>query len=64
LRFLLKLLKPYYKAIGWLYPLLRVLFPNQVSTMHKVGLPMISCALKGYPKQVVEIKDIKSQAKA
>jgi hypothetical protein len=45
------------------YPLLRVLFPNQVSTMREVG-PMINSVLKGYPKQLVEIKDIKSLAKA
>jgi hypothetical protein len=42
--------KPYYKAIGWLYPLLRVLLRNQVSTMREVGLPMISSALKALPQ--------------
>jgi hypothetical protein len=57
-------IKPYYKAIGWLYPLLPVLLPNQVSTMRELGLSMISSVLKGYPKQVVQIKDIKSLAKA
>jgi hypothetical protein len=35
-------IKPYYKVIGWLYPLLHGLFPNQVSTMREVGLAMIS----------------------
>lgn len=50
-------------ANAWFYPLLRVLFPDQVSTMREVGLPMINSALNGYPKQVPEIKDIKSLAK-
>jgi uncharacterized protein YbjT (DUF2867 family) len=57
-------IKGYYKVIGGLYPLLRRLFPNQVSTMREVGLAMINSALKGYPKQILEVKDIKSLAKA
>ena len=57
-------IKWYYKVIGWLYPLLRVLLPNQVSTMREVGLAMINSVLKGYPKQVLEIKDINSLARA
>jgi len=59
-----KNVKSYYKAIGWLYPLVRVLLPNQVSTMREVGLAMINSVLKGYPKQVLEIRDIKSLAGA
>ncbi len=57
-------IKSYYKVIGWLYPFLRVLFPNQVSTMRDVGLAMINSVLKGYPKQVLEIRDINSLARA
>jgi NAD dependent epimerase/dehydratase family len=57
-------IKTFYKMIGWLYPLLVALFPNQVSTMRDVGLAMINSVLKGYPKQVLEIKDINSLAKA
>lgn len=56
-------IKSYYKVINWLYPILIVLFPNQGSTMSEVGLAMIDSVLKGYPKQVLEIKDIKSLAK-
>jgi uncharacterized protein YbjT (DUF2867 family) len=59
-----KNIKSYYKAIGWLYPLLRALLPNQVSTLREVGLAMINSVLKGYPKQVLEIKDINALAKA
>jgi hypothetical protein len=57
-------IKTFYKAIGWLYPLLLVLFPNHVSTMREVGLAMINSVLKGYPKQVLEIRDINSLARA
>jgi hypothetical protein len=35
-------IKSYYKVIGWLYPFLRVVLPNQVSTMREIGLAMIS----------------------
>ncbi len=56
--------KSYYSAIGWLYPVLRTLLPNQVSTMKDVGLAMINSALNGYPKPILEIKDINLLAKA
>lgn len=52
-----------YKIVGGLYPLLRRLLPNQVSTLRDVALAMIHCVLKGYPKQVLEVKDINALAK-
>ena len=57
-------IKSYYNFIGWLYPLLRLLFPNHVCTMREVGLAMINSVLKGYPKQILEISDIKALAQA
>ena len=54
-----KNVKSYYKYINWLYPFLKVLMPNQVSTLKEVGLAMINAVLKGYPKPILEIKDIK-----
>lgn len=59
-----KNLKWYYKMISGMYPLLRILIPNQVNTMQEVGLAMINSVQKGYPKQVLEIKDIQLLAKA
>jgi uncharacterized protein YbjT (DUF2867 family) len=53
-----------YRAMGSLYPILRPIFPNNVSTMHQVGLAMIQTALKGYPKSVLEVRDINALAKA
>ncbi|HEY4289520.1 MAG TPA: hypothetical protein VGN00_20605 [Puia sp.] len=59
-----KNIKSYYKVISSLSPLLRVLFPGQVSSMRAVGLAMINSVLIGYPKRIVEVKDIKILAKA
>ncbi len=56
--------KGYYKVIGSLYPLLNAVLPNQASPLRDVGVAMINSVLKGYPKQVLEIKDINALAKA
>jgi uncharacterized protein YbjT (DUF2867 family) len=53
-----------YKAVGWLYPVLRVVLPNQVSTLSDVGRAMIRCAASGYPKSILEVRDINALAKA
>jgi uncharacterized protein YbjT (DUF2867 family) len=58
-----KNVKGYYKVISWLSPLLKLIFPGQVSTMQEVGMAMINSVLKGYPKPILEIKDIKALAK-
>jgi hypothetical protein len=55
--------KSFYKLIGRLYPVLRFLFPKQVSTMREVGLAMINSIRKGYSSQILEVKDIKLLAK-
>jgi hypothetical protein len=59
-----KNIKTYYKIMGWLYPVMRALFPNQVSTMREVALAMINSVLKGYAKPILEVRDIKSLARA
>ena len=53
----------YYKYIKWLYPMIRILTPNHVSTLKEMGLAMIHSATKGYDKQILEVKDIKALAK-
>ena len=50
--------KGYYRFIGWLYPVLRRLFPKYVSTLKEVGQAMIHAAQHGYPKPVLEVPDI------
>ncbi|WP_183566343.1 NAD-dependent epimerase/dehydratase family protein [Mucilaginibacter sp. SP1R1] len=57
-------IKSYYKIINRLYPLLSMLFPNNGNTLHDLGLAMINSVIKGYSKQVLEVKDIKLLAKA
>jgi len=48
----------YYKRIGFLYPLLRLVFPNYISTLKELGQAMINSITKGYEKQILEVKDI------
>jgi nucleoside-diphosphate-sugar epimerase len=53
-----------YKALGWLYPVLRVVMPSYVSTLEDVGRAMIRCVTQGYPKQILEVRDINALGKA
>lgn len=53
----------YYKYISWLFPLLKLLFPNFITTMNQVALSMIYVVQNGYEKNVIEVKDIKLMAK-
>lgn len=55
-------LKWYYNALGWIYQPMRLFLPNHVSTLRDVGLAMINCVLKGYPKQILEVRDINALA--
>lgn len=49
-----------YKLVYVLYPVVNLLIPKQVLTLRTVGLAMINSVLKGYPKQVLEIEDIRA----
>jgi hypothetical protein len=55
---------PYYKYIGWFYPIGRALFPGGFCTIRDVGLAMINVAAKGAPKATLEVKDIVSLARS
>ena len=59
-----KNIKGYYKVISWMYPFLHAIMPGQSSTLREVGKAMINAVLDGYPKQTLEIKDIKILAEA
>jgi uncharacterized protein YbjT (DUF2867 family) len=54
---------PYYKYVGWLYPISRALFPGGVCTIREVGRAMVNAASKGAPKHILEVKDIVALAK-
>ena len=59
-----KNLKSFYKYLAWLYPVGRLIYPAGFCTLKEVGLAMINAAVKGYPKKVLEVKDIVDLAKA
>jgi uncharacterized protein YbjT (DUF2867 family) len=53
----------FYKYMSWIYPALRAAFPKHVSTLKELGLAMINAVTKGYPKSILEVKDIVALAK-
>jgi uncharacterized protein YbjT (DUF2867 family) len=59
-----KNVKSYYTYIAWLYPIGRALYPAGFCTLQEVGQAMIKAAIKGYPKQILEVKDIVALARS
>lgn len=55
--------KAVFKALALLYPLWKVLSPKNVCTLEDVGLAMIQAVEVGYPKQILENKDITQLAR-
>lgn len=47
-----------YKYIGWMYPIVKAIFPNWVSTLTQVARAMINVTKYGYDKNILEVKDI------
>ncbi len=58
-----KYLRGYNKMYPFLYPVLRLIMPGKSCTMQEIGRAMINSVLKGYPKQILEVKDIVILAK-
>ncbi|MGE5351505.1 MAG: NAD-dependent epimerase/dehydratase family protein [Acidobacteriota bacterium] len=58
-----KNIKGILKPIVSLYPFLKLFFPNFILTMQEVGSAMINSVLKGYPRQILEVRDIRALAK-
>ena len=54
----------YYRWISWLVPLMTKLAPKSASTLADLGRAMISVALHGYPKRILEVVDIKAATQA
>jgi hypothetical protein len=48
----------FYKYLGWLIPVIKLVAPNMVSSLKELGLAMINAAGKGYEKNILEVKDI------
>jgi uncharacterized protein YbjT (DUF2867 family) len=60
----LKNVKKYYHYMSWMYPFFKAVFPSFVSTLKEVGQAMIAVTKNGYPKKVLEVKDIIKLAKS
>jgi len=58
-----KNIKPVFKVLLVLIPLVKLLSPNTVTTLKELGLAMIKSASTGYEKPILEVSDIKALAK-
>ena len=47
-----------YKYFAWMYPILKVVAPNNTSTLKQVGQAMINSLNIGKDKQILEVRDI------
>jgi hypothetical protein len=59
-----KNVKSYYTFLAWLYPIGRALYPAGFCTLEEVGLAMIKAVSQGYPKPILEVKDIVELARS
>jgi len=48
----------FYKYLAWLMPIFKIFFPFMFNTMKQVAEAMIQVAEKGYPRNVIFVKDI------
>lgn len=53
----------YYNLLGFLFPFLRTIFPEYVSTLKELGLALINSVIIGFEKQILEVTDIVKLAK-
>ena len=53
-----RLYRMFYKVTAPLYPVLRRLTPNSVTTNETMGRAMIELAARGYPSRVLKTSDI------
>jgi uncharacterized protein YbjT (DUF2867 family) len=53
-----KNVRPVFKAMLVIFPVVKALAPNIASTLAQVGTAMINAVTKGYPKNVLEVSDI------
>ena len=52
-----------FKYLGWLLHVMKVIAPNYIVELKDLAAAMINASLKGYSKNVLEVKDIKILAK-
>jgi uncharacterized protein YbjT (DUF2867 family) len=49
----------YYKYLGWLGSVIKLILPNTISTLAQLGDAMVYCCFHTYEKQTIEVIDIK-----
>ena len=54
--------KNWKKAYKWIAKLIQVIAPKSILNMQQVGRAMIHAVISGYPKQILEIEDIRELA--
>ncbi len=52
----------YYNYISWLMPIIKILFPNVITTMKQVAEAMVYVSKNGYQNNVIYVKDIKAMS--
>lgn len=50
----------YYNYVSWLLPVIKLVFPNIITTMKQVAEAMIYVSKNGYERNVIYVKDIKA----
>jgi len=50
----------YYRYISWLTPIIKLVFPNIITTMKQVAEAMIYVSKNGYKNNVIYVRDIKA----
>ena len=48
----------FYKWLGWMFPIIKAIAPQSVVTLKQIGDAMINVTMKGYEKNILEVKDI------
>lgn len=52
----------FYKYMGWLLPVIKLVAPKSVLTLQQLGLAMIHVSTAGYKKHILEVRDIQEAA--
>jgi len=52
-----------YKYFVWLFPIMKLIAPNYVTTLKNIASAMIKVSLTGYSKNIIESKEINQLAK-
>ncbi|MBS1537411.1 MAG: NAD-dependent epimerase/dehydratase family protein [Bacteroidetes bacterium] len=53
----------FYIGSSFIYPILKLIIPNYVSTLKDIGIAMINCSIYGFDKSILDVKDINQVAK-